>query len=291
MQDHYAELGLNETATEDEIKKTFRKLAMQYHPDKNPGDKSAEEKFKRINDAYSILGDSAKKAEYDQQRRYGGGHPGADSFHFGFGSNGFSNIDDMIRNFFRQNGFDHDPFGFNNPRRNRDLHMNIEITLEDAFTGKDMPINFNNNGHDVKIVLRIPRGIDSGTRMKFQGYGDRSIQGIPPGDLYVTVMVGRHSLFERDGPHLHAITEVDAFDAMLGSQKDIKCIDGGMISLTVPAGTQNGTVLRVRERGMPIGHNQSARGDLMVTVRVKIPTDLSPAHADDIRRIISERSH
>ena len=288
MEDHYAELGLNETANEEEIKKTFRKLAMQYHPDKNPGNKPAEEKFKRINDAYSILGDASKRAEYDQRRRHG--DHGGDSFHFGFGSNGFSNIDDMIRNFFRQNGFDHDPFGFNNVRRNRDLHMNLEIALEDAFTGKDMPINFNNNGQDVKIILRIPRGIDSGTRMKFQGYGDRSVQGIPPGDLYVTVMIARHQVFERDGPHLHAAIEIDAFDAMLGMQKEIKCIDGGTVSLSIPAGTQNGTVFRIRDRGMPLNQNQTARGDMMVSAKVRIPTDLSASHIDDIRRIISERS-
>lgn len=291
MEDHYSTLGVSDNASEDEIKKSFRKLAMQYHPDKNPGNTEAEERFKKINDAYSVLGDKNKKAEYDHMRQHGGGRQWDNNgFHFDFNTNGFTNIDDMIRQFFNQNGFNHDPFGFNSQRRNRDLQMNVELSLEDAFTGKDMPIRFNANNHEVNVVVKIPRGVENGVRMRFQGYGDRSVQGIPPGDLYVTVIIQPHPVFHRDGPHLHTEVKVDAFEAMVGTSKEIKCIDGGIISLNVPAGTQPGTVLRVKERGMPLRQNQANRGDLMATITVSVPRDLSDAHQSEVRRILSERN-
>lgn len=295
MEDHYTILGLNESASEDDIKKSFRKLAMQYHPDKNPNDKSAEDKFKKINDAYSVLSDPNKRAEYDHIRRFGGHqnhfNSNGNDFHFSFGTNGFSNIDDMIRNFFHQNGFGNDPFGFNNPRRNRDMQMSLEISLEDAFTGKDLPITFNNNGQTTNVVVRIPRGIDHGTRMKFQGYGDRSIPGIPPGDLYVTIHISKHEKFDRDGPHLHMLLKIDAFEAMIGIQKEVPCIDNSTISVNIPQGSQHGTLLRIKEKGMPTRQNQSTRGDLMIAVSVTIPKDLSENHLDDLKRILSERTH
>jgi len=288
MDDHYNTLGIAETASEEDIKKSYRKLAMQYHPDRNPGDKAAEESFKKINDAYGVLSDRNKRAEYDMMRKHGGSHQ--QGFHFDFNTNGFTNIDEMLRQFFHQNGFSQDPFGFGNPRRNRDLQMSIEISLEEAFSGKEMPIKFNSNGHDVNVVVRIPRGVENGVRMRFQGYGDRSIQGIPPGDLYITIMVQPHPVFHRDGPHLHTEIKVDALEAMIGISKEIGCIDGTGISVNIPAGTQPGTVLRVKDRGMPLRQNQSHRGDMMVTIAVTIPKDLSESHQADIRRLLVERN-
>lgn len=292
MDDHYTILGVSETASEEEIKRSFRKLAMQHHPDKNPGDKQAEEQFKRINEAYGILGDRNKRAEYDHLRKHGGARHGWEQhgFHFDFNANGFTNIDDMIRQFFNQNGFGPDPFGFNNPRKNRDLQMTVEISLEEAFNGKDMPIKFNNGNHETNIAVKIPRGVENGVRMRFQGYGDRSIQGIPPGDLYITIIVQPSPVFHRDGPHLHTEIKIDAFEAMIGISKEMRCIDGGNINITIPPGTQPGTVLRIKERGMPLRQNQSHRGDLMVAISVNIPKDLSDSHQSEIRRILSERS-
>lgn len=289
MDDHYNTLGVAENASEDDIKKAFRKLAMQHHPDKNPGNREAEERFKKINDAYGILGDRNKRAEYDQIRKHGGSRQQWDQHGFHFNAGGFTNIDDMIRQFFNQNGFDQDPFGFNNPRRNRDLQMSIEMSLEDAFTGKDVPVRFNNNGHDVNVVVKIPRGVENGIRMRFQGYGDKSVQGIPPGDLYITVIIQPHPTFHRDGPHLHTEIKVDAFEAMLGINREITCIDGGTISLNIPAGTQVGSVLRVKGRGMPLRQNQAQRGDLMATIGIVIPANLSDAHRAEVLRILGER--
>lgn len=290
MQDHYSTLGLDESASADDIKKAYRKLAMQYHPDKNPGNADAEERFKKINDAYATLGDQAKRSEYDQMRRFGGGgHPGmGGGFNFEFGGDpGFDSINEMINRFFRQNGFG-DHFG-QQPRRNRDLQMSVEITLEDAFKGKDMPIGFKANGQDVNIVVRIPAGIDHGTRMRFNGHGDRSQQGLPPGDLYVTINIYPHPTFHREGPHLRTDIRVDALEATIGTALEIACIDGSRINVTVPAGTQHGTMMRIRERGMPIHGNANKRGDLIVCILVEVPKQISEQHLALLRSMVAER--
>lgn len=293
MQDHYSTLGLNEQAGADEIKKAYRKLAMQFHPDKNPGDRSAEERFKQINEAYAVLGDQNKRAEYDQMRRFGGGHPGMgggfgpNEFHFSFGGDQFD-INDMINRFFRQNGFG-DPFGQQHqPRKNRDLQMSVEITLEDAFSGKDLPIGFKANGQDVNIVVRIPAGVENGTRMRFNGHGDRSQPGIPPGDLYVTINVYPNPRFRREGPHLHTDLRVDALEAAVGCSMEVTCIDGGKISVNVPPGSQNGTTMRIRSRGMPIRGGNS-RGDLLIYVLIDVPQNLSSEHLSLLQNIVAER--
>lgn len=298
MQDHYSTLGLSESASADEIKKAYRKLAMQFHPDKNPGDATAEERFKGINEAYATLSDQNRRAEYDQMRRFGSnpfqgsGFPGggANEFHFSFGGDqGFDNINDMINRFFRQNGFG-DPFGqAHQPRKNRDLQMSVEITLEEAFSGKDLPIGFKANGQDVNIVVRIPAGVEHGTRMRFNGHGDRSQQGLPPGDLYVSINVYPHATFRREGPHLHMDLKVDALEAVVGCVHDVACIDGGKISITIPPGTQHGTLMRIRERGMPIRGNVSKRGDLIICVLIEIPKTVSNDHLILLQNMVSER--
>lgn len=288
MQDHYAILGLSESANADEIKKAYRKLAMQYHPDKNPGDAAAEEQFKGINEAYAVLSDANKRAEYDQIRKFGG-VGGGHEFHFNFGGDGFDNINDMISRFFRQNGFG-EPFGQQHqPRRNRDLQMSVEITLEEAFSGKDLPIGFKANGQDVNIVVRIPSGVEHGTRMRFNGHGDRSNQSLPPGDLYVTINVYPHPVFRREGPHLQTELRIDVFEAVVGCSLEITCIDGTKINVSVPPGTQHGTMMRIRERGMPIRGNASKRGDLIVCVLVEVPKTISNDHLILIQNIVSER--
>lgn len=289
MQDHYSTLGVGEHASDDEIKSAFRKLAMKYHPDRNPGDASAEEQFKKINEAYSTLSDKQKRAEYDNIKRYGGaqnfGHGGAQHFHFNFDHMG--NIDDVIQQFFAQNGFAH-PFG-QQARRNRDLQFGVEITLEDAYTGKDLPIAFKANGQDVNVVVRIPPGIEHGTRMKFQGYGDKSLPNLPPGDLYVTINIYNHPRFRREGPHLHCILNLDVIDAVVGTTIDLDCIDNTRVSVTIPAGTQQGTALRVKQKGMPIRQNPTQRGDLIINVNLTVPRDLTAEQIDSLKILNQNR--
>lgn len=289
MQDHYSTLGVSESATDDEIKSSFRKLAMKYHPDKNPGDPSAEEQFKKINEAYSTLSDRQKRAEYDNIKQYGGagpfGHGGSQHYHFNFDHMG--NIDDIIHQFFNQNGFAH-PFG-QQARRNRDLQFGVEITLEDAFLGKDLPIAFKANGQDVNVVVRIPPGIEHGTKMRFQGYGDKSMPNIPPGDLYVIINVYNHPRFRREGPHLHCTLHLDVLDAVVGTTVELDCIDSTKVSVTIPAGTQHGAALRVKQKGMPVRQNPNQRGDLIITVGLTVPRDLSAEQIDTLKNLNQNR--
>ncbi len=285
MDDHYSTLGISETATQDEIKRAYRKLAMELHPDKNP---DTEEQFKNINAAYTELGDPQTRARYDQQRKFSGGgggdqfHNGGFNFNFGFGGNG---IDDILDQFFSQHG------GRNaRPPRNRDFNFALHITLEDAFCGKIVPVQFAVNGENHNINVTIPAGVENGSRIRYSGHGDRSMQGAPPGDLYIQIAIHDHLVFKRNGPHLHTMLEIDALEAMIGCERDIVCIDAQKLSVTIPAGTQHGSTLRLKERGMPMRAGGNPRGDCLIDIMVRIPKDLSDDHRRQIHEIFSQRS-
>jgi DnaJ-class molecular chaperone len=280
MTDHYTTLGVSESASQEEIKQAYRKLAMQFHPDRNPGNAEAEAKFKEINAAYSEVGEAEARSRYDQQRRGPQpGGPGGFGFSFGFGGGG---IDDILDQFFAQHGFRPN----RQPQRNRDFTFNLHLSLEEAFTGKQTPVQFSANNQNYNIHVSIPAGVEHGTRIRYQGHGDRSIPNAPPGDLYIHIHILDHQTFKRSGPHLHTDIEVDAFDAVLGCEMEMTCIDGQKISLTIPAGTQPGSTLRLKERGMPLRASGNPRGDCLVSVKIKIPTDLS----DEIKRSLREIS-
>lgn len=296
MQDFYSILGVSEGASDDEIKRSFRKLAMQYHPDKNQGDDKSEAKFKEINEAYATLSDQAKRAEYDQMRKYGasgasfgpGGSFNRGGFSFNFG--GMNDINDIMNEFFNQAGFG--PFGgafhrAQQVRRNQDLQLSIELSLEDAFAGKDLPIAFDANGKHHSVVAKIPAGIENGTRMRFAGHGDKTFADLPPGDLYVTINVQNHPTFRRDGAHLHCALKLDALAATVGTNASVKCIDGNDVLLNIPPGTQHGTIFRLANRGMPI-RNQRQCGDMYVNCSIEIPRNLSPSQLQAIDAILKE---
>ena len=275
MENHYATLGVAENATQDEIKKAYRKMAMELHPDRNPGNAAAEEQFKKVSAAYAEIGDADARANYDQQRQFrggGGGNPFGQhgfSFNFGFGP-GNGTIDEMLNQMFSQHGFGHPQ-----PPRNRDLSFNMNLTLEEAFSGKQTPIQFNISGQTINLTVSIPAGVEGGTRIRYQGHGDRSVHGAPPGDLYIQVSIQDHARFKRSGPHLHTEIEINAFEAVLGCTKDLVCIDGQTVQITIPEGSQHGSTLRIRERGMPLRPSGTPRGDCLVEIKVKVPTAIS----------------
>ena len=277
MEDYYSILGVNQNATQDEIKKAYRKLAMEYHPDKNPGNSAAEEKFKKINAAYAEIGEPASRSRYDQQRQFNNNRTNSEfgGFSFSFGN---GTIDDILNQFFHQHGF------AQRPQRNNDFTFNLNISLEEAFSGKQTPVQFSANGQNYNINVTIPAGVEAGTRIRYQGYGDRSIPNVPPGDLYITVQISEHARFKRSGPHLHTDIAVDALEAIVGCEKEMICIDGQTIKVTIPPGTQPNATLRLRERGMPTRPSGNPRGDCLVNINVKIPTDIS----NDDRTILSE---
>lgn len=285
MENYYDTLGVAETASQDEIKSAYRKLAMQFHPDRNQGNAEAEAKFKKINEAYGTLGDPQHRSQYDHQRKFGG-HPGGNPFQnggFDFNFNFGGDINDIINQFFNQ--------GFTQrPTRNRDFTFNLHISLEDAFTGKATPVQFSVNGTDYNLNVNIPAGIENGARIRYQGHGDRSNPNVPPGDLYIQVQILEHPIFRRQGPNLQMEIELDALQAVIGYTQTIQCIDGNSVQLTIPPGTQHGAVLRLRERGMPNRHNGQPRGDCFVGIRIRVPTDLSEADKILIQDIINRRS-
>ena len=267
MDNLYQHLGVTETATQDEIKSQFRKLAKKHHPDANPGNKEAEDKFKQISAAYEILSSPEKRARYDQEQKYGqSGFAGFNSGFSPFGPGGGVDMDSIFNHIFTQSGFR--PAA---PSKNRDFNFSLTISLEDAFNGQTVPIHFTNPAtkSDIALDVKIPAGVESGTRIRFAGYGDNSVSNIQPGDLYVIIQISEQPVFKRNGPHLVSELTLSAIDCMLGYEHPITCLDGSQITVKIPAGSQNGSMFRVRGKGMPIMNGN--HGDLILALVVTIP--------------------
>lgn len=292
--DYYKILGVSKTATEKEIKAAFRKLAQKYHPDKNPGNKAAEEKFKDINEAYEVLSDPKKRARYDQlgssyaqwerAGRPGGGFDWSqwmggggtrveyrdlnDLFgQAGAGGNSFSDFFNML--FGGAGGFGGVGTQYRTRVRMRgeDLEQPVDVTLEEAYHGTTRTLQ--KGAQERKVD--IPRGVKTGTRVRIAGEG---APGDPPGDLYLVINVLPHGTFQRDGDDLRTDVMVDLYTALLGGEVKVHTL-GGDVVLTIPPETQSGKVFRLSGRGMPRLRDPQAHGDLYARVLVRIPTHLS----------------
>jgi len=283
MSTYYDILGVSETASTDEIKKAFRKLAMQCHPDVNPGNADAESKFKEINEAYNTLSDSNKRKEYDNRQS-----SQAENWSFNFGGNAPHNFEDIFSQIFQQHGFN---ARARQTPKNRDLTFAMSISLEDAFAGKTSPIVYNTpSGRKVELIAKIPAGVEHGVKIKFQGQGDHQNTNLPPGDLYIQIMIHSHSQFERHGSDLHTKITIDAISAIIGTKHTITCIDNQIIEINIPAGTQPGTFFRVIGKGMSIRNNTTTRGDMFVHTNVTIPIDLTEDQTELLKQIQAKRS-
>ena len=271
--DYYEVLGVAKGASDDEIKKAFRKLAVKYHPDKNPGDKEAEEKFKEINEAYSVLSDKTKRSRYDQFGHAGvGGDGGGDpfagfrgangqSFNFDFGGGGF---EDILGSIFGFGG------GFRGARRGRDYRTSITIDFEEAIFGATKTISVDGN----QTKLKIPAGIFDGQSIRLAGKGGEAPTADGQrGDLYVEVRVRAHKHLTREGDLILSDVTISMVDAVLGTEIDVETVDG-KITMKVPAGTQPGTNFKLSGHGAPhLGSDQ--RGPHIVTINVEIPKNLN----------------
>src|SRR6266540_5773538 len=280
--DYYKILGVDRKASEDEIRKAYRKLAMQYHPDRNPNDKQAEDRFKEINEAYQVLSDQKKRAYYDRlgsdysnwQRRgapgdfnwgeYSGGFPGGstrvnmEDFEEMFGGGGAGGFSDFFRTIF---GMREDPTARSRPQG---YQQPLEITMEEAYRGTTRVIQ--NNGNQKQV--RIPAGVRTGSKVRVAGAGPNGL------DLYLIINVPEDNRFERRGNDLHTTATVNVFTAILGGEAEVETLDG-KIKLNIPAGTQPEQVFRLAGRGMPQVKTANQKGALYVRLKVQIPKYLS----------------
>lgn len=256
MDDHYNTLGIDKTATSDEIKSAYRKLASKHHPDKG-GDTAV---FQKIQAAYDTLSNPKSRAEFDNPQSHG-------RFNSGEFPQGFEE-------FFRHFGMNGHPFSQQRqaPNKNRTLHVQTTITLEDAFSGKEFIANIQlPNGKNHTIDAKIPAGVVNGAVIMLRGIGDDNIPDIPRGDIHLTVFVTQHARFNRDGDDLIITIDVSAFDAMLGTGVDIDTINKVSLNVTIPAGTQSGTILGAQGYGMPNMSDNRFKGRMLIRINVVIP--------------------
>ena len=338
--DYYEVLGVNKSANKEEIKKAYRKLALKFHPDKNKGDKAAEEKFKEASEAYHVLSDDKRKSNYDQFGHaafQGGGQGGFGNFDF---SSSFSDIFEDVFGDFGDFGF-----GGGRSRRGRtnnrgsDLRYDISIELNDAFTGTEKNISYTTykkcktcsgsgakpgskptscndcngqgkvrssqgfftiqqtcpecSGEGEKIsnpcssctgvgktqsnetvAVKIPKGVDDGTRIRLAGKGEAGTKGGSNGDLYLFISVEPHSIFKRSEENLYYDLPISIADAALGATVEVPSVDGGRTKIKIPSGTQSGKQLRLKGKGMPI-LRRNITGDLYIRIITEVPTSLT----------------
>jgi curved DNA-binding protein len=315
FKDYYSTLGVAKTATDKEIKQAYRKRARKFHPDVNPGDKSAEMRFKEINEAYEVLGDPAKRRKYDELganwRAYeqaGAGGAGFDPSQFGgwtvdFGGGrgtgpgaGFRTMtEDEMREMFGEehpfSDFFQTFFGgaaagestrrgrgarSRGPRPGRDVEQEIELGLEDAYHGTMRRLSIKQDGHARTVDVRIPPGVSDGSRVRVSGEGEMGAGGGQSGDLYLRIRLAPHPRFERKGRDLYTRVTVPLTTAVLGGEAEVPTFSGKALRLKVPPTTQNGQVFRLRGHGMPVAGKPNEHGDLYATIDVQLPRSLTP---------------
>jgi len=320
FKDYYSTLGVAKTATEKEIKQAFRKLARKHHPDVNPGDKSAEAKFKEINEANEVLGDPEKRRKYDElganwreyERAAAAGQPGPQAgwgTPFGGGQPG-GGFRTMTEEEMREMFGDADPFsdffhtffggavGSEDPRRTRsartrarhgrDVEQEIELGLDDAFHGAMRRLSIKLDGHARTVDVRIPAGVGDGSRVRVSGEGEHGSGGAQSGDLYLRIRLAPHPRFERKGRDLYTRVTVPLTTAVLGGEAEVETLGGKSLRLKIPPATQNAQRFRLRGHGMPVASKPDETGDLYATIDVQLPRELTPEqreHFEALRRL------
>jgi len=311
FKDYYSTLGVAKTASEKEIKQAFRKLARKYHPDVNPGDKSAEAKFKEVNEAYEVLGDPAKRKKYDELganwRQYeqagaagGTGGPFAGQWNVNVGGAPGGGYRTMTQEEMEEMFGDASPFsdffttffggggggGFEGAggrargararqRAGRDVEHELDLTLDDAFHGTTRRLSLKYDGQVRTVDVRIPAGVGDGSRVRVAGEGEHGIGGAAAGDLYLRIRLAPHPVFERKGRDLYVKVPLPVTTAVLGGEADVQTLAGRPARLRIPPLTQNGQVFRLKGFGMPTVGKADEKGDLYGRVDVQMPAQLS----------------
>lgn len=270
---YYDTLGVSKSSTPEEIKRAYRKLASQHHPDKG-GDTA---RFQEIQTAYDTLSDPQKRQAYDNPQFEG------HNIHFDFGQSPFADI-------FAHFGFgNRGPFQQQQPRRNKDLRVELPVGLADTLEDINKVISVQmTNGERKTVNILVPRGITSGTTIKYPGLGDSMFTNLPTGDLLVSVQVLPHPTYQPMGLDLITNLTIDCFEAMLGCEKTVVGLDGRMFQVTVPAGTQPNTKLKLVGEGL-WAFRQDVKGSMFVNVNISIPKDLTSSQVEIVRSLQNTR--
>ena len=277
--DYYKALGVDKKASEEEIKKAYRKLARKLHPDLNPNDKEAHKKFQQINEANEVLSDPEKRKKYDQ---YGKDWKQADQFEqahrqqeqryssYGEGQNFGGTFDPDDFSEFFTSMFGHGRQESRRTFKGQDYNAELHLTLKNAAITHQQTLTINNKN----VRITIPAGVANDQKIKLKGYGAPGVNGGPDGDLYITFKIANDLQFKRDGNDLYTTLEIDLYTAVLGGEVMVDTLQG-KIKIKLPPETQNGDRQRIKGKGFPIYKREGEAGDLYVTYQVKIPTNLT----------------
>jgi curved DNA-binding protein len=312
-EDYYKILGIEKNAVSDDIKKAYRKLALKWHPDKNPNNKAAEETFKKISEAYAVLSDPEKRKNYDM---FGS----AEQFRQQYSQEDIFkdfDLDDILRNLgfggarrggtrtFRtgtgrggyQSSMGGDPFSdlfsgggqrFSHmPQKGQDLQYNLSITLEESVMGAEKKLALQKEDHVEELSIKIPAGINTGKKLRLVGKGAHGEDGGPPGDLYLNINILSHPIFARDGNDLYIEKSISYSQAVLGTSIDVPTLEGATKRIKILPGTQNNTKIRMKGYGVP-GLRSGGKGDQFVKVTVNVPKEINDKQAQLIRKLSEE---
>lgn len=313
-EDYYKTLGVEKSSTEEDIKKAYRKLAMKFHPDRNPGNKQAEEKFKKISEAYAVLSDQEKRKQYDSfgsdafrqrytqedifrnfdlndilrefgfggfggarsSRTYSGGRGGRTYTYTHGGSDPFSDLFGGGRQQYTQM-----------PQKGQDIEYNLAITLEESVFGAEKKLALQKEDRIEEINIKIPPGISSGKKLRLAGKGSPGFNQGPQGDLYLNITIQPHPIFARDGNDIHVEKSVRFSQAVLGTSIDVPTIDGTTKRIKIPAGTQNNTRIRMKGFGVPILKG-GGKGDQFVKISIDVPKRMTDKQAQLVKKLSEE---
>ncbi|MGB5942100.1 MAG: J domain-containing protein [Leeuwenhoekiella sp.] len=297
--DYYKVLGLDKTASEADIKKAYRKLARKFHPDVNPGDASAEEKFKQVNEANEVLSNPENRKKYDkygenwkqaeayeqaekQQRAYSSGGGGRAQYSGGFGEEDFSDFfSSMFGGGGNFNGSQRENIRF----RGQDFNATLQLDLKDVYLTHKRTLTVNGKN----IRLTIPAGVENGQVIKIKGYGGEGISRGPNGDLLLEFSITNSTAFKRDGANLYSTVSVDLYTAVLGGELLVDTFDG-QVKLKLKPGTENGTQVKLKGKGFPKYKKEGQFGDLIITYEIAIPKNLSDKEKELFQELKKLRS-
>ncbi len=296
--DYYKTLGVNKNSSDGDIKKAYRKLAMKYHPDKTEGNKAAEEKFKKISEAYAVLSDKEKRKQYDTfgstgfQQRYSQDDIfrnfdfGSVFKEFGLGGSGpFSGGRNGVRfSFGNDSPFSNRARGHQAPVKGSDIEYELPLTLIEVVNGTNKTISLQHGGCSEKITVKIPKGLTTGKKIRLAGKGEQSRFGGPPGDLFIRAKILNDPVYRVKEHDLHMIREIKLSEAILGATMSVPTVDHKELSLKIPPGTKHKTKMRLPGHGLP-NMQGNTKGDLYVSIHVDIPKTITPEQKKLIEKL------